>query len=131
MTGPQAQGTDAPIPTRFPERLAWHARIATKASRFGAGAALAGGSVIGLVLHVVGAWLAGAVAASAAVLSVLSIALARRPLDPAVEALPADVAMEKVGLADQLAHGLARTALVLGCFFLGLWAADASGLGRA
>jgi hypothetical protein len=118
-------------PTPFPARLAWHARIATRASRIGALAALAGGFATGALLRVRGAWLAGAVAACAAVLALLSVALARQPVDPVVHTLAPDVAMEKVGLADQVAHGLARAALVLGCFFLGLWTAAALGLGRA
>jgi hypothetical protein len=130
MTRPVPDG-DGPGPTRFPDRLAWHLGLAAKASRVGAVAALGGGFATGLLLRVTGAWLAGAVAACAAVLALLAIAFARQPVEPAVRGLAPEVAMEKVGPADQVAHGLARAALVLGCFFLGLWMADLSGLGRA
>lgn len=105
-------------PAPFGHRLAWHARLAVRASRFGLGAGLAGGFLLHLVLPVRGAWLAGAVALGAAVVALAFVAFGgRHPLPTGLDVGPS---IEKVGGADQVAHGLARAALVLAAFALGL-----------
>jgi hypothetical protein len=72
-----------------------------------------------LVLPVRGAWLAGAVALAAGLVAVAFVALGgQRPLPVGLDPGPS---VEKVAGADQVAHGLARAALVLAAFALGLW----------
>jgi hypothetical protein len=109
----------------FGRRLAWHARLALRASRFGVAAGLAGGFLLHLVLPVRGFWLAGAVALGAAVMGLACVALGgQRPLPSGLEVGPS---LEKVAGADQVAHGLARAALVLASFTLGLWLGGLAG----
>ncbi|HUR24734.1 MAG TPA: hypothetical protein VM327_01820 [Candidatus Thermoplasmatota archaeon] len=113
----------------FAQRLAWHGRLAWRASAVGIAVGAAGGSLLDLVLSVRGAWLPGAVAAGAAALALLCMAVApARPL-PATD-LDVGPALEKVGTADQVAHGLARAALILAAFAVGLAAAGLAKLGR-
>lgn len=103
----------------FGRRLAWHARLALRASRFGILAGVAGGFLLHLLLPVPGFWLAGAVACGAAVVGLAFVALGgQRPLPKGLEVGPS---LEKVSGYDQVAHGLARAALVLASFTLGLW----------
>jgi hypothetical protein len=109
----------------FGRRLAWHAGLAARASRFGLVAGSVGGFLLHLVLPVRGAWLPGAVALAAAVVALGCIALGgQRPLPVGLEAGPS---LEKVAGADQVAHGLARAAFVLAAFALGLWVGGLAG----
>jgi hypothetical protein len=74
-----------------------------------------------LLLPVRGGWIAGLVAAACGAIALGLVAVGGRgdQLPPAT--LAVGPALEKVGAADQVAHGLARAALVLGGFALGLW----------
>jgi hypothetical protein len=110
---------DEPTPS-LGQRLAWHSRNALRASRFGTVAALVGGGLAAVVLPVRGAWLAALVAGGCVVGALLCVVIAgHRPLpDASLEIGPA---LEKVGAADQVGHGLARAGLVLAAFALGAW----------
>jgi hypothetical protein len=100
------------------DRLAWHGRLAWRASRVGIVLGLVGAFLLRLVLPVRGGWLAAMVASVTGVLALACIAMGRGPL-PTLQDVGAS--LEKVGAADQVAHGLLRAALVLGAFALGLW----------
>jgi hypothetical protein len=104
-------------------RLRWHGRMAWRASRIGIVLALVGGFLFHLVVPVRGAWLAGLVAAGCAILVLAFVGWAAARLHPLPPKGVTDVgaSLEKVGVADQVAHGLARAASVLAAFYLGLW----------
>ena len=115
--------SDEPLATAsgLPARLAWHARMAVRASRVGGVLALGGGLLLHLLIPVPGSWLAGLVAACSAWGALMCIAAAGdRPLPSARVTDPA-VALETANGWDQVAHGLARAAVVLACFAVGLW----------
>ena len=101
--------------------------MAWRASRIGIVLGLVGGFLLDFLLPVQGAWLAALVAAGSGLGSLLAIAVAgMRPLpDPRMDIA---AALEKVGAAHQVAHGLARASLVLASFALGLWAGKLVGI---
>lgn len=116
----------------FASRVGWHAGLAWRASRIAALMAGVGGTLLRLVLPVQDVWVAGAVAGASALVALALIAIAEKRHAP----IPAEVrdpaaALEKVGAADQAAHALARAALVLGAFAVGVALGGALGLGRA
>jgi hypothetical protein len=97
--------------------------MAWRASRLGALVGLVGGFLLHTVLPVRGGWLAGLVALACVGAGFLCVAWAgTRPAHPLPDtSMDVGAALEKVGTADQVGHGLARAALVLAGFSLGLW----------
>jgi len=109
--------------TSLPDRLAWHARTALRASLIGILAAAPVGFAWHLLIPVRGWSLSLLVAAGAGIAAMAAIAVAQmtagdRPL-PQRRIEPA-ASLEGVGAADQVAHGLARACLLLASFGIGL-----------
>ena len=105
--------------TGLAARGAWHLRLAVRASRFGIAAGAVGGFLLHFVIPVRGWWLPAAVALGAALVAAVCVGFGgRQPLPTGLAVGPT---LEKVGGADQVAHGLARASLVLAAFALGLW----------
>lgn len=102
----------------FARRLAWHVRLAARASRTTATVAGVGGLALPFLLPVTEAWLVAAVAILAALLAVGVVAFARHDLPP--ERGDLEAALEGAGTADLVAHALVRAAFVLGALALGL-----------
>lgn len=113
-------------------RVAWHAGLAWRSSRWSILFAFGGGLAIRFLLPVEDAWVAAAVAGGAAALALALILLgeARSTRLPAGMKDPL-AALEAAGPADQVAHALARAALVLAAFAAGVGLGHLLGLGRA
>ena len=109
-------------------RLAWHVRAAWRASRVAVPVAAAGGVLLRLVLPVQDAWLAAAVAATAALLAVVVLALGEARRAPLPRAADPDAAVEQMAAPDLVGLVLARASMVLGAFALGLALGGALGL---
>lgn len=104
----------------FAAHVGWHLRLALRISRWAMGLAFLGGLLARLALPVQDGWIAGAVAGGAALLFLGILALGSRgparPLPPPTQ----EAALEQARGADHIAHALARAALVLGAFAIGL-----------
>ena len=113
-------------------RAAWHAALAWRASRLGAGAAVAVGLLLGLLLPVEDAWLAGLAAGACALVALLLVALEGRGAPtPPPASVDTSAALESMGTAGQLAQAFGRSAIALAGFAAGLGLAALLDLGRA
>ena len=102
------------------QRLAWHVRLAWRASRL---AVLVAGLVsvaFGYALPVQDGWMAAAVAGVAALLALALLAVGTRAAPPPPAVRDVAAALERAGSADLWAHILARSAMVLAAAALGL-----------
>lgn len=102
----------------FARRLAWHVRLAARASRATTVAAGLGGVALPFLLAVTEAWLVGAVAMLAALLAIGIVAFPGR--QPPPDLADVDAALEGARTADLVAHALTRAAFILGALALGL-----------
>jgi hypothetical protein len=108
-------------------RVAWHARSAWRASRFTVLALAAGGALLPAIVPVEDAWLASAVAGTAALLALLLLAAAESKGAPLPAAADGQAALERLGAADLCGLVLVRASMALGAFALGLAAGGAIG----
>lgn len=115
----------------FAARVGWHLRLALRLSRWAMAFAFALGLVVRLALPVQDGWIAGAVAAGAALLFLGILALGSRGARADLPPPTREEALEQARGADHIAHALARAALVLGSFAIGLALGAGLGLGRA
>lgn len=104
----------------FAARVGWHLRLALRLSRWAMGFAFLVGLLVRLGLPVQDGWIAGAVAGAAALLALVVLALASRGPERQLPPPTHEVALEQARGADYLANSLARAALVLGSFAVGL-----------
>jgi uncharacterized membrane protein len=102
----------------FARRLAWHLRLAARATRATVVIAGLGGVALPFLLPVTEAWLVGAVAMLAALLAVGIMATPSH--QPPPDLADVDAALEGVETRNRVAHSLLRAAFVLGALALGL-----------
>jgi hypothetical protein len=115
----------------FAARAGWHLRLALRLSRWAMGFAFLLGLFVRVALPVRDGWIAGAVAAVAALLFLGILALGSRGPDRPLPPPTHEAALEQARGADHVAHALARSTLMLGSFAIGLALGAAAGLDRA